>query len=107
MRIAFIGFVLLVAAILLGSSMSETRVSASFPDDGAEIFKNNCVRCHGADAKGGEGPDLTDPQRKAKWADSDERIVNKVTNGGRRMPAFGETLSTEEIKEVAKFVRSL
>lgn len=107
MRIAFIGVLFLVGSVLLGSSMSATRVSASLPGSGAEIFKNNCARCHGADAKGGAGPDLTDPQRKAKWAESEDRIINKVTNGGSRMPAFGETLSADEIKEVAGFVRSL
>lgn len=107
MRIAFFGFVLVAAALLFGSSHGPRAVTASLPDGGAELFKNNCARCHGADAKGGEGPDLTDPQRKSKWSDSDERIVYKVTNGGRRMPAFADSLSAEEIKEIAKFVRSL
>ena len=106
MKFVPIMLIAFVAAVLFSARLvSPDGVSAA--GNGAEIFKNSCARCHGADGKGGDGPDLTDPQRKAKWQDSDERIVNKVTNGGRRMPAFADKLSAEEIKSVAAHVRSL
>ncbi len=95
-----------VASIAFSGGIDRT-VSAALPLSGAEVFKNNCARCHGENGKGGDGPDLTDAQRKQKWTESDERIVNKVTNGGRRMPAFNDKLSAEDIKAVAGFVRSL
>jgi cytochrome c oxidase cbb3-type subunit 3 len=98
---------LFVAIIMIAAGLSVPKVSAGFPDAGAELFKNNCARCHGADAKGGSGPDLTDPARRIKWKDSDERIVDQVTNGGRRMPSFADKLTAEEIKSVAAHVRAL
>ncbi|MBK8810922.1 MAG: cytochrome c [Acidobacteria bacterium] len=101
------GLLLFVGSLILAADLTAPDASAGLSETGAELFRNNCARCHGVDAKGGEGPDLTDPERKQKWKDSDERIVFKVTNGGRRMPSFSDKLTAEEIKEIAAFVRSL
>lgn len=69
--------------------------------------KANCARCHGDDAKGGKGPDLTTEKKQTKWKDSDEKLVKKITNGGFGMPKFGKKLKPEEIKAIADYVRTL
>ncbi|MCW2922957.1 MAG: quinonprotein alcohol dehydrogenase [Thermoleophilia bacterium] len=69
--------------------------------NGAEVFGNNCSVCHGAGAKGGNGgPDITNQ-------DDIQHITNQVEHGGGGMPAFGDTLSDEQIAAVAKYVASL
>jgi len=69
--------------------------------EGKTIFTSNCASCHTLKAAGttGEvGPNLDE-------LEPDKATVEKqVTNGGGGMPAFGGTLSPEEIKEVAAFV---
>jgi mono/diheme cytochrome c family protein len=74
---------------------------------GRELFMNNCARCHGDDAKGDKGPDLTSRKRQSKWTNSDEPIVNKINKGGLFMPKFEKKLTSEQIKEIAQYVRSL
>lgn len=74
---------------------------------GAELFENNCARCHGSDGTGGKGPNLASAKRQAKWKDSDEKLIKKITNGGMFMPSFGKKLKPEEIKAIADHVRTL
>lgn len=54
---------------------------------GRALFANRCAECHGADAKGLNGPDLT-----ALWASGvrDERVFAVIREGiaGSIMPAF-------------------
>jgi len=54
---------------------------------GTEIFRSRCAECHGLDAKGVRGPDLT--QLRAAGI-SDERLVQTIRHGvpGTEMPAF-------------------
>lgn len=69
---------------------------------GEDIFKNNCLACHGAEGAGGHnGPNL----QKTKM--DHDAIIKQVTNGGGQMPSFKDTLSKEEIEAVADYVKSL
>jgi mono/diheme cytochrome c family protein len=65
--------------------------------DGAAIFADNCAGCHGQDGSGGKGPDI-------RGEDNRDKVVERVTNGGDAMPAFGGQLSTTEIDAVAAHV---
>ncbi|HEY0280573.1 MAG TPA: c-type cytochrome, partial [Solirubrobacterales bacterium] len=68
---------------------------------GEEVFAENCSVCHGATGHGGNGgPDLTTMPKAKEQAGTEEQ----VTNGGGGMPAFGESLSKEEIGNVAAYV---
>src|SRR5690349_20177862 len=68
---------------------------------GQQLFMRNCARCHGANARGKNGP------RLAGTSLSLGTIENTVTNGGSKMPSFKKQLSPTEIKAVAAYVRSL
>jgi cytochrome c6 len=71
------------------------------PEMGAVVFSENCSTCHGATGHGGNGgPDL----RTMPLAQTEEGAIQQVTNGGGGMPAFGGTLSAEEIENVAAYV---
>lgn len=71
---------------------------------GISVFEGNCLSCHGnLGANGHNGPNL----QQSKVAENYDEIVQRVTNGGTSMPAFGEILSDEEIKEVARYVNEV
>ncbi len=70
-------------------------------DPGYEIYKNSCIACHGDQgANGHNGPNLQD----SKFAESRENIIERVTNGGTAMPSFKDTLTEEEIEQLAEYI---
>jgi cytochrome c oxidase cbb3-type subunit 3 len=82
---------------------------------GAAAFKVNCAPCHGSGAQGGPGfPNLND--NDWLWGGKIDDIYATIQHGIRsddpdtrtsEMPAFGEMLKPEEIKQVAAYVVSL
>jgi len=80
------------------SGHSSPKDSAS----GRQVYMQNCARCHGANAKGKNGP------RLVTTALSLEEIEQTVTEGRPpKMPGFGKQLSSAKVKAVATYVRSL
>jgi cytochrome c6 len=69
---------------------------------GEQIFaEQGCGSCHVLEAAGSSGtvgPNLDESQP------SQELIVERVTNGAGPMPAFKDTLSEQQIQDVAAFV---
>jgi cytochrome c oxidase cbb3-type subunit 3 len=76
------------------------------PEAGKAIFTQNCVACHGADLKGGVGPDLTD----AVWIHGGTlaNITNVITVGvpEKGMLTWGPILGAEKISQVAAYVHA-
>jgi mono/diheme cytochrome c family protein len=69
-----------------------------------EIAQPSCSICHGladAGATGDIGPNLDELQP------SEERVATAVGKGGDIMPAFGDTLSEEQIEAVAHYVATV
>ena len=114
---------LLAFAAVLGASPAAAQAKAPAEvtpatiAQGDSIFhsKGNCYACHGSNAQGAVGPNLTD----AEWIHSDgsyDAIVKQVTNGvpqaesksGIPMPAKGgSSITDDEVKAVAAYVYSL
>lgn len=71
------------------------------------LFGNNCAVCHGSDARGQRGfPNLTD----GDWlyGGAPENIKQSILNGrNAAMPAWGQMLGEQGVREVAAYVRSL
>lgn len=88
------------------NKMTDGFVAAAQNMSGKDLYKENCLRCHGLNGKG-KGPDLTSAKKQAKWKDSDEKIVRKITNGAFGMPSFGKKLKPEQINAIAAYVRTL
>jgi cytochrome c oxidase cbb3-type subunit 3 len=83
---------------------------------GAAAFKVNCVQCHGSGAQGGPGfPNLNDDDWL--WGGDIAQIQQTIAHGIRfsadpdtrvsEMPAFGEILTPDQIRDVASFAASL
>jgi len=74
---------------------------------GAAIFQSNCVTCHGVDASGVAGPNLTDEYyiHVRKITDFADVIANGRKSGA--MPAWKERLQPVEQVLVAAYVASL
>lgn len=75
--------------------------------DAKAIFAAKCAMCHGADAKGGFGPDLTAP--KYQFGKNREAIYQTIAEGrdNNKMPAFAGQLKREEIYALADYLLSL
>jgi mono/diheme cytochrome c family protein len=70
-------------------------------DDPKSMFTSNCGSCHTlekAATSGTVGPNLDEAQPTF------EAAVRQITNGGGGMPAFGEQLSDEQIRALARYV---
>jgi mono/diheme cytochrome c family protein len=95
---------------------SPLTVDAKVVASGRAVFKDKCVKCHGASGIG-DGPDA-DPEHRedmdltnAKRADRnpDGVVFYKVANGRKRpkMPAFKDELNEQQIWSVVAYVQTL
>ena len=74
---------------------------------GQAAFKKNCASCHGRNAEGKIGPNLTDEYFKnVRKIEDLVRVIEKGAANGA-MPAWGEKLKQNEIVLLAAYVASL
>ena len=91
------------------ASLSGKVQDASLIAPGAKVFAENCVSCHGDNAKGNKelgAPDLTD----AIWlyGSGETAIAAQVRTPKQGvMPAWGARLGETKVKELAVYVHSL
>jgi len=74
---------------------------------GRRLFGNNCAMCHGSDGAGGPGfPNLTD--NDWLYGGDHQSIVTTLENGRNgMMPALGDALGEQGVREVTAYVMSL
>lgn len=74
---------------------------------GKELFTANCVACHGANAEGTVGPNLTDEY----WLHGHEPVdLHKVVAEGKTekgMPAWKPVLGPKRVREVVAYLLTL
>lgn len=80
-------------------------------DASAGLFKAKCAGCHGADAKGETTMGKTLKLRDLASADvqkmSDADLTTLISAGKNKMPAYGKSLSADQIKGLVGYLRSL
>ena len=90
-------------------SLSGLPVDNLKAERGAEIFKSNCVACHGADGKGNiaiGAPNLTD--KTWLYGGSEATIIETLTKGRMgMMPSQDKVLSPEKIHLLTAYVWGL
>jgi len=87
------------------STIVNPFVSESDKAAGASIFRSRCALCHGAEARGGSGPDL----RRGRFThgDGDWHLFRIVSRGVPGTAMEAQPLSEREVWQVLAFVRSL
>lgn len=93
-----------------GVTESELRALLDQPPQlagGKSVFVSKCASCHGNQAEGGIGPNLTDDYwlHGAQATDIHRTIADGVLDKG--MPPWGSVLSAEEIHQVTAYVLSV
>ena len=110
------GMVDRIAKSSLQEIMADPQLSQFAIAGGASAFKVNCAQCHGSGAAGFVGfPNLNDDDWV--WGGTADDIYQTIAHGIRHpgddetrvseMPAYGDILQPEEIKQVAAFVVNL
>jgi cytochrome c oxidase cbb3-type subunit 3 len=73
---------------------------------GKTVFAERCASCHGPDAKGVIGPDLT--RKDFKYGKSETALLESISKGREGgMPAFANELSHEQLEGVVRYILSL
>jgi cytochrome c oxidase cbb3-type subunit 3 len=75
--------------------------------DAKALFAEKCAMCHGADAKGGFGPNLT--AKDYEYGKTRQAIFLSISQGraNNKMPAFEAQLKREEIYALADYLLTL
>ncbi|MGE3176994.1 MAG: c-type cytochrome [Vicinamibacterales bacterium] len=105
--------VLVASVVLLGVPAAHAQGKKNpFEGDpaavktGMGLFRARCADCHGIDARGVRGPDLTQVWNSGR---SDEGLFSTIRTGvlGTEMPAIGERSPDEEIWKILAYLRTI
>jgi alcohol dehydrogenase (cytochrome c) len=102
------GLMLMAWGLLLAPGVCAAQVSKNPQniEQGRLTFRLFCGSCHGMNAQGGRGPDLT----RGNYANGDEdadlfRVISRGVSG-TEMPSFGARIPEQDIWNVISFLRS-
>jgi mono/diheme cytochrome c family protein len=100
----------LYVALLIGFSVFLTAPKAqdnslSLTNTGQQLYAENCATCHGMDRGGYIGPGLNS-ERYANFPEIALAAIISAGIPGTLMPAWGKRLSTDEIAQVASFIKN-
>lgn len=103
-RTSYLATILAAAALLLPA--------ASRADEASEkLYKTKCAACHGADGKGetsiGKANKLRDLGSADVQKESDPDLTTIITAGKNKMPAYGKSLTADQIKGLVAYIRGL
>lgn len=108
------------ASLAGAGHLAGSAAPATSSAPGAELYARHCAACHGVDGRG-DGWNARDlPVPPTAHADStniaarlDDTLFDGIAagawvlDGSPRMPAFGDLLSAEEIRELVRHIRTL
>jgi ubiquinol-cytochrome c reductase cytochrome b subunit len=90
----------LVSDLTLPSSVT-TGLSPTAARGAQSFQQRGCINCHTIAGVGGErGPDLTQVGARLNT----DELTWRILNGGRNMPAYGSTLTPDEISALVEFL---
>ena len=95
------------AAVAIASTIGVSPALAGDVGEGQKVFDANCAACHAG------GQNVIAGEKTLEKAALDQylaggrneaAVIMQATNGKNAMPAFGDRLSEDEIKNVASYV---
>lgn len=80
-------------------------------DEASEkLYKTKCAACHGADGKGetpiGKANKMRDLGSADVQKESDADLTTVISTGKNKMPAYGKSLTEDQIKGLVGYIRS-
>lgn len=95
----------LLSASLYGQGAGNPSASPADIAAGAKSFRSHCAPCHGYEAEGGRGPNLTTGHFFHGSTDAD--LFNNITSGiaGTEMPSI--FFSPDRVWQIVAYIRSL
>ncbi|MFL1405637.1 c-type cytochrome [Marinobacter sp. M1N3S26] len=96
--------IMLLAAVMLAASAQADPLASQGREVFIEQAQPSCTLCHtlaNAGASGTIGPDLD------KLVPSEQQVKAAVSSGVGVMPAYGDSLTSEQITAVARYVSSV
>ncbi|MDD2271720.1 MAG: c-type cytochrome [Desulfuromonadaceae bacterium] len=94
------------AEVTLAGAAGSGHTVEAYVAAGKKLYGNLCVACHGENAKGVVGPDLT--VSTYKYGKSRLDITKTITEGRPGgMPSFSSQIDKEQIEGLVEFVLSL
>jgi mono/diheme cytochrome c family protein len=80
-------------------------------DDSTKTYKTNCAMCHSANGSGdsvaGKALQAKDLRSAEVQKQTDAALVELITKGKGKMPAFGAKIQPNDIKKLVAYVREL
>lgn len=101
-------FVVLVVTLTRSAAQPPAPIVHAYTSEskqsGATLFhERGCEHCHGVDGRGGDlGPNLSTVGKRLRK----EKIEHQIHDGGATMPAFGDVLQPDEIKDLVDFLHA-
>lgn len=107
-----VGFAIALMAAQPASASDETpkvpspEFTKAYLDDakhqkaGEELWQDQCRHCHGASAYPGKAPKLKPYRYKPPF------VFDRIANGFRKMPAWADVYSKDEIKALVAYILS-
>jgi cytochrome c oxidase cbb3-type subunit 3/ubiquinol-cytochrome c reductase cytochrome c subunit len=74
---------------------------------GAPIYRDRCASCHGDQGQGASAPSISHPLFLASASDGFIRYAIERGRRGTAMPAFGNTLSPQQLDDLTRTVRAM
>jgi mono/diheme cytochrome c family protein len=101
----------LVAGVVLVGFVAFCSGSSRAQNGGESVFKTKCAACHGPDGKGEVPMGKKLGARNLGSADvqgqSDAQLIEVVTKGKNKMPAYDGKLTKEQIGQLVVYIREL
>ena len=97
-----------LATAVLGILLSATALAQ---DDAAKLYKTNCVMCHSAngssDSVAGKALKAKDLRSPEVQQQTDSQLIEVISKGKNKMPAFGEKIEAADIKKLVVYLHEL
>lgn len=91
-----------IILIMIGCGGGKERSALDGPADVMEVYRANCVNCHGTELQGKIGP-KTNLQEVGKHMSATD-ITGQIERGGETMPPFKDRLTDEQIAGLAEWL---
>jgi len=102
----------LLLSVLITAVFLFVTVPVAHADEAtSKLYGAKCAMCHGADGKGdtpvGKANKIVDLTSADVQKRSDEDLLDVITKGKNKMPAYGKSLKPDQISGLVAYIRTL